>query len=66
MVIELAPIPAVMVFGLLPTAELVEAALADLEEIVAVAVPTVVVPIVAAASTGSLGASVVVERQQLA
>ena len=49
MVTELAPILAVMVFGFLPTVELVEA-----------------VPIVAAAATGSLEASVVVERQQLA
>ena len=63
MVIELAPILAVMVFGFLRTVELVEAVP---EEIVAVTVPTVVVPIVAAASTGSLEASVVVERQQLA
>ena len=69
-VTELAPILAVMVFGFLPTVELVEAvpiavgvALAAPEEIVAVTVPTVVVPIVAAASSGSLEASVVVERQ---
>jgi len=67
-VIELAPSLAVMVFGVLPTVELVEAvpaavgvALAAPEEIVAV-----VVPIVAAASTGSVMVSVVVERQQLA
>ena len=73
MVTELVPILAVMVFGFLPTVELVEAvpiavgaALAAPEEIVAVTVPTLVVPIVAAASTGSLEASVVVERQQLA
>ena len=72
MVIELAPSLAVMVFGVLPTVELVEAvpaavgvALAAPEEIVAVTVPTVVVPIVAAASTGSVMVSVV-ERQQLA
>ena len=45
MVIALAPILAVMVFG---------------------AAPTVVVPIVAAASTHSVGASVAVEEQQLA
>jgi len=61
--IELAPILAVMVFGFLPTVELVEAAP---EEIVVVTVPTVVVLVVVAASTGSLGASAVVERQQLA
>ena len=67
MVIELAPSLAVMVFGVLPTVELVEAvpaavrvALAAPEEVVAV-----VVPIVAAASTGSVMVSVV-ERQQLA
>ena len=67
MVIELAPSLAVMVFGVLPTVELVEAvpnavgvALAAPEEIVAV-----VVPIVAVASTGSVIVSVV-ERQQLA
>jgi len=70
---ELAPILAVMVFGFLPTVELVEAvpiavgvALAAPEEIVVVTVPTVVVLVVVAASTGSLGASAVVERQQLA
>ena len=68
MVLELAPSLAVMVFGVLPTVELVEAvpaavgvALAAPEEIVAV-----VVPIVAAASTHSVGASVAVEEQQLA
>ena len=70
MVIELAPSLAAMVFGVLPTVELVEAvpiavgvALADPGEIVAVTVPTAVVPIVAAASTGSAGVSVVPEQQ---
>ena len=54
MVIELAPSLAVLIFGVLPTGELVEAvptavgiALAVPEEFVAVAAPTVVVPIVA-------------------
>ena len=67
-VIVLAPSLAVMAFGALPTVELVEAAptavgvaMAAPEELVAV-----VVPIVAAASTGSVMVSVVVERQQLA
>ena len=64
MVTELAPILAVMVFGFLPTVELVEAVPIAVELVEAV--PTVVVPIVAAASTGSPEASVVVERQQLA
>jgi len=70
-VIELAPSLAVAVFGILPTEKLVEAvptvvgvALAALEEIVAVIVPTVVAPIVAAAPTGSVGVFVVVEQQQ--
>ena len=64
MVIELAPSLAVMDFGAVPTA--VGVALAAPEEFVAVTVPTVVVPIVTVASTGSVMVSVVVERQQLA
>ena len=52
--IELAPNLAEVVFGILPTVQLVEA------------VPTVVVPIVAAVPTGSVGIFVVVEQQQLA
>ena len=60
MVLELAPSLAVMVFGVLATVELVGVALAVPEEIVAVAVPTVV-----AASTGSLGIFVV-QQQKLA
>jgi hypothetical protein len=63
-VIELAPSLAEVVFGILPT--VVGVALAAPEEIVAVTVPTVVVPIVAAASTGSVGVFVVVEQQQRA
>ena len=74
--IELAPILAVMVFGFLPTVELVEAvpiavgvALAAPEEIVVVTVPTVVVPIVAAVTAASnrfVEVSVAVESQRLA
>jgi hypothetical protein len=66
-VIELAPSLAVTVFGVLPAVELVEAvptvvgaALAAPEKIVAVA------PMEAAASTGSVTLSVVVEQRQLA
>ena len=73
MVIELAPSLAEAVFGILPTVQLVEAvptvvgvALAAPEEIVAGTVPTVVVPIVAAAPTGFAGLFVAVEQQQLA
>ena len=69
-VTELAPILAVMVFGFLPTVELVEAvpiavgvALAAPEKIAAVTVPIAVVPIVAAASTGAVVIFVVVEEQ---
>ena len=65
MVIELAPSLAEMVFGVLPTVELVEAvpiavgvALAGPGEIVAVTVPTVAV-----ASTDSAGVSVVAEQR---
>ena len=57
MVIELAPSLAVMIFGVVPTA--VGIALAAPGEIV-------VVPIVAAVSTGSVGIFVVFELQQLA
>ena len=72
MVIVLAPNLAVMAFVALPVVELVEAAptavgvaMAAPEEIVEVTVPSVVVPIVAAASTRSVGVSDVVEGQQL-
>ena len=65
MVIELVPSLAEEVFGILPTVQLVEAvptvvgvALAAPEEIVAG-----IAPIVAAASTGSVGIFVVVEQQ---
>ena len=68
--IELAPSLVAMVFGALPTVELVEAApiaaevaLAAPVEIVAVTAPTAVGSIVAAASTGSVEVSVVVEQQ---
>ena len=67
MVIELAPNLAEVVFGFLPTVQLVEAvptvvgvALAAPVEIVAGTVPTVVGP------AGSVGIFVVVEQQQLA
>lgn len=73
-VFVLAPSLAVMVFGALPTVELAEAAptavgvaMAVPEEIVEVEVTVhPVVPIVAVASTRSVGASVVVEGEQLA
>lgn len=65
-VIERAPGLVVMAFGFLSTVELVEAvptavgmAFAAPEKKVAVTVPTFVVPIVAAASTGSVGVIVV-------
>ena len=57
---ELVSSLAAMVFGDLPAVELVEAVP---EEIVAVTVSTVVVPIVAAASTHAAGISLVVEEQ---